>query len=225
MFISLHYAYAFGDAMFAIVWVGLFLRRADVRREMLTVGSLMGGIAFLVAPYFADYWHPEYLFSLPYEEFFYGFFAGGIASVVYEEIYGMHFSRRRDRKHHWIILALTALSVSGILFFLARSMLLSVYASGALLLFCGTWMILFRKDLITDAVASGTIFAICTSIFFILYTQVFPALITAWWNSSVVTGVSVIGFPIQEIAWAFCLGFAVGPMYEFTAGYRFVKIR
>lgn len=224
MFSELQFAYLVGDLLFGCAWLLLFLRRKDVRREMLFIGSVMGAIALVVAPLFYDYWKPEYLHPFGLEEFLYGFFAGGIASVLYEELYGKHFSRRHTRKHHWPLLLIASFFVGGIAFlYLLHVGVLSVYASGVLLFLCGAWMLLFRKDLVSDAIASGMLFTILTSILFWIYIFLFPTVIYAWWNVEVLTFIPGIGYPLEELAWAFCLGFCAGPMYEFLAGQRFVK--
>lgn len=225
MFEDFRFAYLIGDLLFGCVWAVLFFFRADLRREMLITGSLLGGVALLVAPLFYDYWRPFYAHPLGLEEFLYGFFAGGIASTIYEALYGSRFARRHTRRHHWGLLLFIFLVLAAVAFpILLSAQVLSIYASALLLILLGGWIVYFRRDLTADALWSGTFFTMITFVFFELYTFLFPGIVEAWWNIEALTFVEHFGYPVEELLWAFCFGFCVGPLYEFWAGLRFKRI-
>ena len=101
-----NYAYLIGVLLFFPIWLLLFTLRKDLKKEIFVASFVFGVIAFLSEPLFLrDYWNPEYMNSLffgPYqlgsfEDFLYGFFKGGIAAVIYEEIFGKRFAKRKDR--------------------------------------------------------------------------------------------------------------------------------
>ena len=117
MFDNFQYAYLIGNFLIGFpLWLFLFIHRKDLRKEILISSLLIGILAPLWSPWFIkDYWHPESLnfWRLGAGDFFYGFFFGGIANVIYEEIFGRHYAKRKDRKHHWswFILPFAALGV------------------------------------------------------------------------------------------------------------------
>ena len=224
MLVDLHYAYLVGDLMLGVGWLALFLWRRDLVREMVVVGLIMGTTALAVAPLFYDYWRPLYLHPFGLEEFFYGFFAGGIASVLYEELYGKHFTNRRDRRHHWVLIFFSLGLLSALAFFYMLSIgILSIYASAFLLILCGTLPLALRHDLVADALVSGFAFAFFSAVFSVAYLYIFPTVVETWWNVELLTGTDMLGFPAEEIMWAFAFGFSAGPLYEFLAGRKFAR--
>lgn len=56
-------AYLTGSLIFCVVWLGFYLWRRDLRREMLTL-SVIAGIFGPLSEHFylQDYWRPEYFF-------------------------------------------------------------------------------------------------------------------------------------------------------------------
>ncbi len=110
------YAYLLGNILIAFpVWLFLFLKRKDTRKEMLIISLLFGVLGPISEFWFhQDYWKPEIFMGwiVGMEDCLYGFFAGGIGSVIYEEIYGERFSQRISRKNHflWFLVPLSGLA-------------------------------------------------------------------------------------------------------------------
>lgn len=224
MFADLQYAYLIGDLILGAFWLALLLTRRDLLKEMVTVGLLMGSIALLVAPLFYDYWRPEYVLPFGFEEFLYGFFAGGVASALYDVLYGKRFAKRRDRRHHSALLFILVGLLAGSAFLYLRSVGLgSIYSSAILLLLCGIFTLALRRDLFVSAVVSGVTFALCTGLFFEVFIYLFPTVVNAWWNVDALTWTNELGYPAEELLWAFAFGFSVGPLYKFLAGHKFAR--
>ncbi|MEI6849786.1 MAG: hypothetical protein WCK29_01990, partial [archaeon] len=84
------YAYSLWVLLFLVIWMILYLARKDVRQEMVIV-SLMFGFAGVVTElvHVRDWWQPLTLThtSIGIEDFLIGFFIGGVASVIYEELF------------------------------------------------------------------------------------------------------------------------------------------
>src|SRR3989338_5460990 len=89
------YAYVIGDFIVGFpIFALIFYLRKDLRREMLVAGLLLGILSLITEYwYLKDYWHPEngVRWRISLGDFFYGFFFGGIASVVYEALFKKHF--------------------------------------------------------------------------------------------------------------------------------------
>lgn len=84
------FAYLIFSGIFFLAWLSVFICRKDVRREMLVV-SILFGLAGPFADFLLtkDYWKPPTITntSVGIESFLIGFFIGGVASIVYEEIF------------------------------------------------------------------------------------------------------------------------------------------
>ncbi len=222
-----HYAYLTGTLIFGIFWLILFALRKDLRREMFAVGLCIGILAPLWAPwFFNDYWQPQYAWFFGLEDFLYGFFGGGIVSVVYEEAYGKRFSMRKNRHHRWWVFLFAACLGSAAIFqFLSHIGVNSIYAALYAYLFFSAFLCHFRRDLWQDAVASGLLFVAITFVFYGIFVSLYPDIIHAWWKVHNLSGVFILGAPIEELLWAFGMGMAGGPFYEFISGRRLVRRR
>lgn len=222
---SLRYAYLLGDMFVALVWLPLFLYRKDLRVQMLVVGIAIGVLAPVwELSFLVDYWHPQYAWFYGLEDFLYGFFAGGIVSVVYEEVFGKRIAKRKNHQHRWLLFALPFFVICVIGFYsLVGLGLNSIYA--AVLMYVAVSLLLcwYRTDLFVDAIMSGFLFATLTLILFLVYVQIFPSVIIAWWELENLSGILVFGYPIEELLWAYGMGMLGGPMYEFFLGLRFQK--
>ena len=63
--VDYRFAYLFGTSLFGLVWLYIFLRRPDLRKEQLFMSCLLilGGLTEPL--FFGQYWHPYFLISIP----------------------------------------------------------------------------------------------------------------------------------------------------------------
>jgi hypothetical protein len=174
-----------------------------------------------------DYWRPETFngWAIGIEDFLFGFFIAGIGSVIYEEIFGKHYAKRKNRQHHWSwflvpVVALFLFSFN-LFFFLGIN---SIYASVITFLVIAGVIIYFRRDLLMDSLVSGVLVGAFMFVAYLLYLSVFPEVIHRWWLIDNISGILVLGIPVEELLWAFGWGMVAGPMYEFFTGLKFKKI-
>lgn len=188
-----------------------------------------GGLAVLFAPPFLhDYWHPTYALPLwsfgGIEDFLYGFFTIGIASVVYEELLGKRVKRRKTRDNKFVWFVLPAIMIYILAFYLPIYLGLSSLLSALLsFLLLSVVIIYFRHDLFLDAIVSGLLLGLMTFIGFILFIKAYPDVVNRFWDMNGVNSSTLIGIPVGELLWAFGLGAAAGPAYEFFAGQKFKR--
>lgn len=232
-------AYLAGGIFIMLIWLFLFLRRKDLRWEMLVMSSLtliwlaVSGIYF-VNYYIADYWKPEYHGMLRFggifeklglkigvEDGIFVFGAAGIAAVLYEELLGKrHFKKSRKKNLKYIIvfpiiMFLTYLSVT------VYGKINIIYADFIGYSVCSLLVFYFRRDLIKHAIASGIIAGIlCLVLYVVIFLPIYPGIIEAWWILNKTSGIFIMGIPIEEMLWAFFMGLWVGPVYEFLMGIR-----
>ncbi|MFA7309347.1 MAG: lycopene cyclase domain-containing protein [Candidatus Paceibacterota bacterium] len=229
MFTDYQYAYFIGDLIIALpAWALIFYLRKDLRREMLIAGLMLGLLSVLTEPwYLRDYWQPEGMVRarIILGDFFFGFFPGAVACVVYEGVFGKHYTQRKNRAHHWRSFLLPLTAFGGLMFLLlVYADINSMYASSIALIALAVVMVFYRPDLLWDAVWSSLLFGTLATLGYLaMFHVIYPGIVESWWLSANASGTLVLGIPIEEIAFEFSLGMAMGPMYEFFAGSRFLK--
>ena len=223
---SYHYAYLLGNLLILLpVWVFIFRWRKDLRKEILIV-SLVAGIIGPISElyYLKDYWRPEIFTGWPVgiEDFLFGFFIGGISSVIYEEIFGKKHSKRTNRDHHWswFIIPISALFilVLNALFFIFN--INSIYVSLVAFFLITLVILCFRRDLWIDSIMSGVLMGLVMFFSYLVFLTIFPEAIHRWWLLNNISGILINGIPAEELLWAFGLGMVCGPIYEFFTGLR-----
>ena len=223
------FAYLIGNLLILFpIWLLLFVRRKDLHKEMFIVSLLVG----IVGPiselwYLKDYWRPETFMGWPIgiEDFLFGFFIGGISSVIYEELIGKKHSNRLNRTHHW---SLFLIPVVGILLFVFNVLFFyfqinSIYASIITFFLLALIILYFRRDLIIDSLMSGFLTGFVMLGSYLIFLSLFPEAIQRWWLLDNISRILVYGIPIEELMWAFGWGMIGGPAYEFFTGLNFNK--
>ena len=233
---SFQYAYSIGInfLMYAPFFLFLFYWRKDTRKQMLIAGLSFGIVAFLTEPIFIKYyWHPEYIFPLfikgiqigSFEDFFYGFLKGGIAAVIYEEIFSQTTCKMRSHVHNWRRMILP-IYLGGFILFLLPTIAFNVnpiFSSALSCLLFLVYLLIYRKDLLTHAIYSGLIISIITFIGYIIILFIYPGLIESWWKTDSLVGIYILGIPIEELLEGFIVGFFGGVFYEFFNGLKFKR--
>lgn len=219
-------AYIVLNLFYGIVWLALFLYRHDLRKKMLLMSTIVGFLGLIMEAFYRrDYWQPELFSGWPIglEDFLWSFFVGGIAGVVYEELFGKKYMKRHLQQHVGSMIMFTvlglALVIIGNIFFGFNS----VYVSSVGFILFGIIILFMRHDLAMDAFASGIIFALIMTVIYLFYLPLFPGIIEKWWLEENLSGNMILGFPTEELLWGFSWGIIAGPTYEFAMGLKFKK--
>ncbi len=223
------YAYLSINIFFLLVWTILFVVRNDLRRKILTMSILVAPLGITQLFFFRDYWRPSYSLGTVFdvvglEEIIFCFLIGGIAAVIYEEIFGLRYAKRHVKNHLYFMLGC---SIFGILGMVIGNIILgfnSMYVSITLLLLIGVAVLVFRHDLLKDALFSGLLVGLIMFVFYIFFFNViFDGIIQKWWLLKNLSGILVFGVPLEELMWGFSWGFVAGPAYEFISGLKLKK--
>jgi len=202
---------------------------------MLFMSSAFGVVGWFIEPIFlTDYWHPTMIFTSSFtfnsttyqlgsiEGIIFSFLIGGIASVVYEVFVGKYFKSRRIRKHNWILWAVSLLTLNVAVLMISTSVgINSIYAAILSCLACFCFYIFFSKDLIVDSLLSGLLMGCISLLVLLTWHFIFFGIFDAWWQRENLSGISILGIPIEEPLLYFTLGAVLGPLYEFLLGLRF----
>ncbi len=225
--LNYNYAYLFGNIFICLpVWLILFVKRKDLRKEMFFM-SILG---LFLAPlseffYFQDYWQPEFIqnsglsiynIKIYIEDLLFGFFVAGIASIVYEEFFSKKlFIKNKKNNNNVFLLVPFAILIILLINFFFNLKFNSIYASIFAFLLIALIIFIFRKDLLLNGLLSGLIMGIIMYSGYILLTIFFPEIFIRWWNFSNISGITLNKIPIEEIFWAFSWGLMAGPLWEF----------
>lgn len=85
-------------------------------------------------------------------------------------------------------------------------------------------IVLWRRDLFRDAVFSGSFLALITFLIYLVWLTMYPSAFHDFWMLHNVSGIFVVGIPIEELLYTFTWGSLIGPLYELVAGLRLRKI-
>ncbi len=225
----MQYIWLIWSLILIAIWFAIyaFIGSKEQRKEMLTVSawtSLLG----LTEPLFVPaYWLPPSLFNLAartgfdIESLIFSFGIGGIAFVLY----GLFFKSRevpvaeherhmrRHRFHLWAILSAPAIFVA---LFLTTN-LNPIYTAVIAMLAGGlaTWYC--RPDLKMKMITSAFLFLALYFIYFLTLIAIAPGYVANVWDLQMISGILILGIPIEELLFAFAFGFIWSSIYEHIA--------
>ncbi|MDB5245173.1 MAG: Membrane protein [Parcubacteria group bacterium] len=220
------YFYLVGSLIYFIIWIVLFLKRPDLRKEILVVSFLFGFAGLITAPiHLATWWHPLTITrtSVGIEDFIFGFSASGIAAVLYEEIYRKRLAPAN--KH--------TLAKGGLFFLIAFALLFFffVYTVGLNAFYALLYSYLigigciafYRRDLMYSSFSSGLLMLFLSVGVYALLLYLFPnAIRDFWYLSGTWYQQLLFGIPVEEYLFFFLTGAFIGPLYEFVTDSQYI---
>jgi hypothetical protein len=225
--VDYQYTYLTGALLLGIVWLFFFIKRKDLRREMLFMTAFVGLLALTEIYYFGRYWEPNHIFKLyklnvGIEDFLLCSFYGGVGAVTYEFIFNKIDSMRTvDNSRNRFIKILISLMVGLVVLFMLE--ILTDYnlviTSGFAQLLVGFTLLLFRSDLLIPSLINAIIFMLIIIAIEYIGNVIYPGAINTIWQQEFLTSsFQIFGVPIEEYFWNFSLGMAIGPAYEVFMG-------
>jgi hypothetical protein len=209
--------------------VFIFLEDKVSRKEMLVV-SLWTALLGLTEPIFVpEYWMPPSLFNLAektgfdIESILFAFGVGGLAVVLYEMFFKARHEKlnteemnhSRHRYHLWALLS------APIIFFILVIFtdLNPIYSTFVALIGGGLFTWYCRPDLKKKMLVSAVIFTVFYFIYFLTLELAFPGYVLQVWNMSAISGILIVGIPLEELMFAFSFGFLWSSVYEHMRWY------
>lgn len=224
------YAYLIFSLLLLVIWLVIFSFKSTFRKEMFWVSFGTMFLALTEPLFVPEYWNPPTLFDLArrigfdLESFIFCFAVGGIVAVVYETIFKarhIKFSlherhQKRHRFHFWVVIS------APLVFFLLlfTTDLNPIYSASIALVvgFFATWYC--RPDLVKKMLLSGLLFTVIYFIVFFFLEITFPGYVEAVWNLEALSGIIILGVPIEELMWAFTFGLYWSSVYEHLSWYK-----
>src|SRR3989338_5053649 len=87
----------------------------------------------------------------------------------------------------------------------------------------GIAAILCRPNLKQKIIISGIIFLLLYFLFFLFFNLIYPYAVTEFWNLSAISGILILGVPIEELMFGFTFGMIWSSLYEHIFWYKIKK--
>ena len=227
------YAFLIGSLWLLAIWLFIFKLKPTPRKEMFWV-SLWTAFLGLTEPFFVpEYWNPPTLFNLAQrtgfdiESIIFAFSVGGIVSVLYEVVFktkhrlvSLRERLKSIHKLHYFFLSLAPLTFLLLWFFTKIN---PIYSTSVALFIGSLGAIVCRKDLTKKILVGGLLFLGLYFLFFLFFNLAFPGYIDKVWNFSTISGIIILGIPIEELLFALTLGMFWSSLYEHLT-WRTVKV-
>lgn len=217
------YVWLTWSSAFLVPWLGLFLcfRRY---RNVMTWASVLTMPFGLTEPLFVPrYWNPPSLFDLAqrtgfdFESFIFCFAIGGVGTVLYnivtdQDLKPIAADERRKRRHQYHRAALfVPVVVFPTLYFLPWN---PIYPAIVALAFGGIATFICRADLKYKTLIGGGLFAAYYAIFMFLLEWSAPGYIDRVWNLPALSGIMIVGIPLEELLFGFAFGMYWSGIFE-----------
>jgi hypothetical protein len=170
-----------------------------------------------------EYWNPPSLFDLAattgfdIESVIFAFGVGGVASVLYNvrtraQLQPVAPAEQRHRRHRFHRLALAAPFIVFVPLWLLPWN--PIYAAIAALLIGAAATIACRPGLARKTLVGSGLFLGYYALFFATLVWLTPGYVERVWNLDDLTGIRVIGIPLEELLFAAALGACWAGLYE-----------
>lgn len=197
----------------------------------MVVVSFWTSLLGLTEPLFVpEYWNPPSLFNLAQktgfdiESLLFSFGVGGLAVIIYEWIFNtkhikISSSEKHRSRHKFHLLSLISAPIIFLIFFFLTdmnpiyTMTFSFIGGGLFTWYC-------RPDLKKKMIVSAFLFLIFYFVFFFSWLLVYPDYAKNVWNLSAISGILIFGIPLEELMFAFGLGFLWSSLYEHIKWYK-----
>lgn len=222
----MQYIWLIWSLILIVIWLIIYasLGSSGAKKEMLYV-SLWTSLLGLTEPLFVpEYWSPPSLFDLAVrtgfdiESIIFSFGIGGIAVVLYERIWrNRHLSmsvKEHNLPHHkfhiWTLLSAPVALVA--LLFLTdlnplHSAIIAMLIGGFATWYC-------RPDLKKKMVLSAFLFLALYFVYFLTLIAMSSGYVERVWNLDAISGILIVGIPIEELLFALSFGFIWSSIYE-----------
>ena len=152
----------------------------------------------------------------------FSFAIGGIAAILYESRFKVKHTKIKVKTYDRNIAFHTLSIVSPIIIFFPLYFLTDInpiYSTIVALFTGGILSMICRPDLSKSMFLGGMIFTVLYFSFFYLINLADPGFV-GYWNITAISGILIIGVPLEELLFAFVFGLMWSSIYEHVFGYK-----
>ncbi|MEK7120397.1 MAG: lycopene cyclase domain-containing protein [Patescibacteria group bacterium] len=232
----MQYIWLIWSLILIVIWLVIyaFLNSKEQKKEMLVV-SLWTSILGLTEPLFVpEYWSPPSLFNLAertgfdIESLIFSFGIGGIAVILYEQIFKSQHAAMSAEEHHslrhrlhvWAILSAPLV----LLILLIATNLNPLHSAIIAMIIGGLAAWYCRPDLKKKMLTSALIFLGIYFVYFLTLIALSPGYVERVWNLEAISGILILGIPLEELLFALSFGFIWSSIYEHLTWHKIKNI-
>lgn len=213
------FSYLIGGIYLLLIWMIIYFFKKSVRKVMLEV-SLIGAIIGPLMAYFwvtIGWWHPANITNtiVGFEDLLYGFVISGISVSIYQFIFNKKYIKKLSLPKTPLIKTVTIFIISTIL---CITFIHPVWGTFIPLIGFFIYFINKRKDLIKTSLLSGLLLIIINIPFYLIIEYITPGWILNTWVLKKITGIFILGIPIEDYIWLFLVGTNGGIFYQYQKG-------
>ena len=217
------YVWLTWSGAFLIAFLLVFIVSQHHRRVMLRAGLATAPFGLTEPLFVPEYWNPPSLLDLAQrtgfdiESLIFAFSIGGVAVVLYDRLTGriparVPESARSARRHRFHSIALlTPALVFIVLAPLPWNPIYPAILAMALGAAAAGWC---RPDLLTKTLGGGLLFLAYYAVFMLGLVITTPGYVEHVWNLPALSGLLVIGIPVEELLFGFAFGLYWASIYE-----------
>jgi hypothetical protein len=203
------------------IWGAAYLALPSARRKVLRMSVITAPLGLTEPLFVPRYWSPPTLFDLAQRSGFdlesaiFAFAIGGLAGISYDFFIrsDVRQPRRDDLRHRWHKLALASPLLIVPVLLLVPSVNPIYWACIALSL-GAVASVACRPDLLGRTLIGAAVFTGLYFVFFLSLVLAHPDYVPRVWNLPDISGVLVMGVPLEELLFAASLGAMWAGLYE-----------
>lgn len=230
--VEYQYTYFIGVLLGLILWLILYYKRKDTRKEMLTLSVIFAITApFAAYVHLKDWWNPTTILGTPIgiEDILFAFVIGGIASIIYEHLFNKKVKikkttkikeEKKDIRLISMVLLMLIIYFGGFYLLKINTFILAIlsFAIPTLIIY------LKRPDLIKNSILSGIFIALLAFVGYNILLLISPGFFDAIWKFENIGKIIILNIPLEEYVWYFFFGAFFGPLYEYWKEGKLINI-
>lgn len=221
--------YLLGSLVLFAVWLLIFIWQKKLRKEMLIASLIITPAALSEVFFVPGYWLPDTIGNpkLSIEDFIFSFAAGGIIAVIYELFMKGKVKHQRlcncysGEVLHGLILGIGVIAAFLTYAIFKINFMYAVYIG---IIIDIILIVITRADLIKKVLYSALLFGLLYFLFFSILSFFVPNFIKHW-NLYNLSGIILMGVPLEEVLWAIGAGGLLGPIYEYLLSIKLLERR
>lgn len=220
---SAQYVWLIWSSAFLLPWAALFIFLPRHRKVMVWTSVLTAPFGLTEPIFVPAYWNPPSVFDLAQktgfdlESLIFSFAIGGVGVVLYNALTGrttvaLGDHAKHHARHRWHQLAVIAPVLVFPLFYLLPWN--PIYAAIAAMVIGAAAAVACRPDLLSNTLVGGGLFLSYYIVFMAGLLVSAPGYVERVWNLGALTGVRVVGIPLEELLFGMSFGMYWSGVYE-----------
>ena len=212
------------------IWAVIWIVKPLIRKEMLWASILTAPFGLTEPIFVPEYWNPPSLFNLAantgfdIESIIFSFAIGGIGAVLYETFVKVKHVKMSSHemclpRHRLHLLALFSPFIAFVLLYFLTTMN-PIYSISIAMIIGSVSAILCRPDLTKKIILGSFLFLGLYFVFFLAFNLTYPGIVEQIWNLKAISGILILGVPIEELMFALAFGALWSSYYEHIKWYK-----